>query len=172
VPQEGVAIARRRRVEERFSDVFEQYGSRARQLALPLCGDLEAADDLTQEAFVRLFATFRHLRHPEAAWPYLSKTIVNLGRSRARRAVIERAYLQRQRPPGTVKVDEPFDDRLFAALTMLPYRQRVALVLRFCEDLSEQAVAEVLDTSPKAVNGLVNRALASLRERLGEEPDE
>jgi RNA polymerase sigma factor (sigma-70 family) len=51
------------------------------------------------------------------------------------------------------------------ALARLPHRQRAALVLRYCEDLSEQQTAEVLQTSVKAVKALVTRGLATLRQR-------
>jgi len=45
--------------------------------------------------------------------------------------------------------------------------QRAAVILRYCEDLSEQSTAQVLGSSPKAVRSLVGRAIASLRDELG-----
>jgi RNA polymerase sigma factor (sigma-70 family) len=48
-------------------------------------------------------------------------------------------------------------------LLELPYRQRVAIVLRYCEDLPEAEVADFLGVSPKAVRSLVGRALKTLR---------
>jgi RNA polymerase sigma factor (sigma-70 family) len=137
-------------------------------LALALTGDRELAQDIAQEAFVRFFASFRNLRGDDAAWPYLRKTIINLARSHFRKRAVERLYLDRQSQSLPEQHAYPFDDDLLAALHGLPYRQRVAVVLRFCEDLSEQATAEVLGVSAKAVNGLVNRALRALRERVSE----
>jgi RNA polymerase sigma factor (sigma-70 family) len=156
------------RLEGRFAELFELFGQRARALALTLTGDPELAQDIAQEAFVRLFASFRNLRGPDAAWPYLRKTIINLARSHFRKRALERSYLGRHRPFLPEQQAYPFDDELLGALHSLPYRQRVAVVLRFCEDLSEQATAEVLGVSAKAVNGLVNRALTALRERVTE----
>lgn len=156
------------RLEGRFAELFELFGQRARALAVTLTGDPELAQDIAQEAFVRLFASFHNLRGPDAAWPYLRKTIINLARSHFRKRAVERSYLGRHRRSLPEQQAYPFDDELLAALHSLPYRQRVAVVLRFCEDLSEQATAEVLGVSAKAVNGLVNRALTALRERVTE----
>ena len=63
-------------------------------------------------------------------------------------------------------------DEVHRRLMALPYRQRAALVLRYCEDMSEYEVAETLDTSPKAVRSLVGRGLQTLRqsdERVSDE---
>lgn len=57
-------------------------------------------------------------------------------------------------------------DELLQALQDLPPRQRAAVVLRFCEGLTEHETAEVL-TSTGAVNSLVSRGLGTLRQRMG-----
>jgi DNA-directed RNA polymerase specialized sigma24 family protein len=90
---------------------------------------------------------------------------VNLVHSHFRRSRIERSYLRRARDGLTTDpmVDVILHDDLFQRLQGLPSRQRAAVVLRFCEDLSEEATAEALRTTAKAVNGLVNRGLATLR---------
>jgi RNA polymerase sigma factor (sigma-70 family) len=54
-------------------------------------------------------------------------------------------------------------DELTDALASLPYRQRAALVLRFYDDLSEEAAAVVLGCRPGTVGSLVHRGLAQLK---------
>ena len=54
-------------------------------------------------------------------------------------------------------------DEMHRLLLALPYRQRVAIVLRYCEDLPEAVVADFLGVSAKAVRSLVGRGLATLR---------
>jgi RNA polymerase sigma factor (sigma-70 family) len=145
------------------------------RLGYLLTGNAAEAEDLAQEAFVRLLGRFADLRRPIGKGPstlggavafrtYLMRTVTNLARSRARHAEVERRHQPALAAPASI---EPPDvegrDELLAALAGLPHRQRAALVLRYCEDLSEQQTAEVLDTSVKAVKGLVTRGLAALR---------
>jgi len=70
-------------------------------LAYLITGDRHMAEDLAQEAFVRLAGRFGHLRAPEAFDAYLRKTVVNLCLSHLRRRRVESAYLERERhEPG------------------------------------------------------------------------
>jgi RNA polymerase sigma factor (sigma-70 family) len=67
-------------------------------------------------------------------------------------------------------VDFAERDAMWTALQGLPTRQRAAVVLRYYEDLSERETADVLGCSLGAVNQLVARGIATLRERSeGEE---
>ncbi len=58
---------------------------------------------------------------------------------------------------------------MWHAILGLPPRQRAAIVLRYYEDLSERQAADVLGCSVGALNQLVVRATANLRDRIGEE---
>lgn len=151
----------------RFSDLYAAHGRDAVRLGYLLTGNAADAEDLAQEAFVRLLGRFADLRKPEAFRAYLMRTITNLAKGRARHREVERRHAGAL--AASVREVDPPDlgrrDELGAALQRLPYRQRAALVLRYCEDLSEQQTAEVLDTSVKAVKGLVNRGLTALRDQ-------
>jgi RNA polymerase sigma-70 factor, ECF subfamily len=111
------------------------------------------------------------LRDPSAFDAYLRRTVVNMCRARARRALIERRYARWLAPRETETAISRTEDRdvLWPALRDLPHRQRAALVLRYYEDLSEEQVADAMRCSPRAVNALVSRAMAALRERILEE---
>lgn len=148
----------------RFEDLYAAHGRDAVRLGYLLTGNAAEAEDLAQEAFVRLLGRFTDLRRPEVFRTYLMRTVTNLARSRFRRAEVERRHLHELVAPASVEAPEiEARDELVGALAGLPHRQRAALVLRYCEDLSEQQTAEVLDTSVKAVKGLVTRGLAALR---------
>lgn len=156
----------------RAADLYQQHAANAVQLAYLLTGNRHLAEDLAQDAFVRLFGRFQELRKPEAFAFYLRRTIVNLSRDHFRRLQRERALLRRQ--PGDAKDDDQLSrvdarDELLQALQTLPPRQRAAVVLRFCESLSEHEAAEVLETSVGAVNSLVSRGLTTLRRQVRSE---
>ncbi len=156
----------------RLEDLYVRNAPAALRLAYFLTGNRELAEDLVQEAFVRVAGRFRHLRVPDAFDAYLRRTIVNLYTSQLRRTKLERAYVARHGAEPAI-APEPSDpaarDELWRALHTLPERQRAAIVLRFYEDLSEHESAEILHCSPGALNQLVVRGMASLREQIGED---
>jgi RNA polymerase sigma factor (sigma-70 family) len=161
------------RLRTQVGDLFARYGREMTELAYLMTGDLHLAQDIAQEAFVRLFGRFGHVRNPDAVHAYLRKTVVNIARSHFRRRRSERAYLRRVAGDTLRGVDSDvhsLDDDTFALLQGLPPKQRAALILRFYFDLSEHQTAEILDVTSKAVNGLVTRGLNSVRERY--RPDE
>jgi RNA polymerase sigma factor (sigma-70 family) len=155
--------ARRARIE----DLYSAHGRDATHLAYLLTGSRAEAEDLAQEAFVRLLGKFGDLRNPDAFRSYLFRTVVNLSKGGHRRRATEQRYQARVAAMSTTTVtgDVDIHDDLWRALAELPERQRVALVLRYCEDLSLQQTAEVMRTSAKAVKSLVTRGLAALREQ-------
>jgi RNA polymerase sigma factor (sigma-70 family) len=162
--QRGLAIEDRLR--RQLEELFALHGRDVTEFAYFMTGDPELAQDIAQEAFVRLFGRFGHLRNPEATHAYLRQTVVNLSRSHFRKRRTERAYVQREgslRAADLDRTTEP-DDALWL-LQDLPAKQRAALILRYYFDLSEHQTAEVLRVTSKAVNGLVTRALHALRER-------
>jgi RNA polymerase sigma-70 factor (sigma-E family) len=150
-----------------LAELYERHIGPAEALAFLLTRDRAAAEDLAQEAFVKLAGRLRHLRNPEAFGAYLRRTVVNLCRAHFRRLRFERDYLRRQPLPSSVAVAEEPRDEVARALATLPYRQRAAIVLRYYEDLSEEQTAEAMETSPRAVNSLVSRGMAALRDELG-----
>lgn len=158
------------RVAGGLDELYVRHAPAALRLAYFLAGERELAQDLVQEAFVRVVGRFRHLRMPDAFDAYLRRTIVNLFTSHLRRQRLERAHLARERGvPRTAEAqDDPADrDEVWRAVQALPERQRAAIVLRFYEDLSEHETADVMGCSPGAVNSLVARAMATLRIQMG-----
>lgn len=155
----------------RLEKLFLRHAESAGRLAFLLTGDRDVAEDLVQDAFVRLAGRFVHLRDEQAFPAYLNRTIVNLARSRLRRSRVERAYLQAQRAPSPAigGFDAEDTDRLATALRGLPERQRSAVVLRFYLDLSVEGTAEIMRCRPGTVKALVFKGLANLRDVIGDE---
>ena len=156
----------------RLGDLYLRHADDAVRLAYLLTGDRALAEDLVQDAFVKLAGRLVHLRDPGAFDAYLRRTVVNLSRSHFRRKKVERAYVERAGRAARAQVgtgsDRPIEDReeLWRALGRLSQRQRAAIVLRFYEDLSEQRVAELLRCRPGTVKSLVSRGLETLRNEI------
>jgi RNA polymerase sigma-70 factor (sigma-E family) len=154
-----------------LAELYERHAPAASRLAYLLTGDRAFAEDLVQEAFVRVVGRFRHLRVPDAFDAYLRRTVVNLHTSHLRRRRLERAYLEREGrvPTETAMPDVGAREDLWRAVLALPPRQRAAIVLRFYEDLSERETADALGCSTAAAKSLVARAMQTLRARIESE---
>jgi RNA polymerase sigma-70 factor (sigma-E family) len=156
----------------RIGELYLRHADAAARLAYLLTGDRALAEDITQDAFVRLAGRLVHIRDPEAFQAYLRRTVVNLSHSYFRHKRVERSYLERARNaplPVAAGPGEAVGEReeLWAALGRLSERQRAAIVLRFYEDLSEGQVAEILGCRPGTVKSLVSRGLEAMRDEIG-----
>ena len=156
---------------DRLGVLYEAHAADALRLAYLLTGDRMAAQDLVQDAFVKVAGRLTHLRRQEAFGAYLRVTVVNLARMRGRRLKVERDYLERHRS----ELREPHRDpdvaaaeSLRLALSRLPFKQRAAIVLRFFDDVPDEISAQVLGCRQATVRSLIHRGLESLRSDLGD----
>ena len=162
-------IVREARIEEStrraaFEDLYRAHVGEARRVAYLSVGDIAHAEDIVQEAFIRVLGRFGDIRKPAAFKTYLLRTVVSLSKNHFRRRSLERHHPHM--PPAPVGAPVEPDDELLNALRKLPYRQRTAVVLRYCQDLSENETAQILHTSTKAVQSLVRRGLATLKKEV------
>ena len=157
----------------KLAEFYAAQADSTKRLAFLLTGDNELAEDITQDAFVKIAGRIGGLRNQNASAAYLRQTVVNLSRSHFRRKRVERAYLQREASRPRSESVEGRDvveaDALWNELQRLAYRQRCAVVLRYYDDLSEQQTAEILNCSVGAVKALTNRAMEQLRANVGSE---
>jgi RNA polymerase sigma-70 factor (sigma-E family) len=143
-----------------FSTVYrEEYPGLVR-LAYLILGSREQAEEVVQDAFVRLHDRWQRIDNPAA---YLRTSVVNGCRDVRRRLVRYRA-----REPRLAVKPETWDtpDELADVLATLPVRQRSALVLRYYAGLSEAEIALALGVRPGTVKSSIHRGLARLRQEL------
>ena len=149
---------------KRLEDLYAAEYPSVLRLAVLLTGERDAAEDVAQDAFVRLFERFQDRKEPDAVGAYLRRIVVNLSRSRIRRFVHERRKNERVARLPDGPGPDPATPALTRALLMkLPVRQRAALYLRYYEGRSERETAEALGCSIGAVKSLVLRATRALR---------
>lgn len=161
-----VGVGQVRAEWSRLSELYLRHAHDGVRLAYLITGDRALAEDLVQDAFVRLAGRLVHLRDPSGFEAYLRRTIVNLANAYFRRRKVERRYVERQaglRHERSFEADIPTQQAIRAALLALPTRQRTAIVLRFYEDLSEAQTAEVMRCRPGTVKSLVSRGMEKLR---------
>lgn len=104
-----------------LEELYRRHVDDALGLAYLLTGDRSLAEDLVQDAVVRVLGRFHDLRNRDAFWRYLRRTLVNLANSHFRRRQVERAWIERQRPEPAAPAGPDLEerDRLLAALMAL-----------------------------------------------------
>ena len=146
----------------------EQYGELV-GLARLLCDDRGAAEEIVQEAFVRLHLNRWRIRQPDKALAYVRSTVLNLSRGRLRRLQVARRHestATRNADPGDETVASDARRHVVDALRQLPTRQRECMVLRYYAGLSEREIAESLGIAAGSVKSHIHRARATLAETL------
>jgi RNA polymerase sigma-70 factor (sigma-E family) len=130
------------------------------RLAFLILGSREQAEEVVQDAFVRLHGRWRRVDNPGG---YLRTSVVNGCRDARRRLVRYRA-----REPRLAVRAETYDtpDELSDALATLPVRQRAVLVLRFYGGMNEAEIAATLGIRPGTVKSSLHRGLERLRREL------
>ena len=129
-----------------------------------LLGNGASAEDVVQEAFCRVYRRLPVLHQPDLALFYVRTTILNLTRSRARRArLAQRKVLFSGVPEFGTNTNSDISIDLLSMLKVLPRRQREAIVLRHYVDLSEAETAKVMRVRTGSVKGYAGRGIATLR---------
>lgn len=146
-----------------FRAVYEAHYPSLVRLAYLTTGNLPAAEDVAQDAFVEWYRRRDQVREPV---PYLRRAVVSRCTSWIRRRQLERrhaAAVDEAAGPAPVDVEAT---AVRTALSRLNARQRAAVFLRYYLDLPESEIAAVLDCRPGTVKSLLHRALTTLKEEL------
>lgn len=157
-----------------WSQLVAQHGDRVYRLAYRLCGNAHDAEDITQEAFIRVFRSLDRYK-PGTFEGWMHRIVTNLFLDSARRrarirfeALPEDAERVpgRERSPEQVLAEETFDPVLQRALANLSPEFRAAVVLSDIEDLSYEEVGRILGVKMGTVRSRIHRGRAALRAEL------
>lgn len=157
--------------------LVERQAPRLLSLARRMLGDAAEAEDVAQEAMLRLWRAAASWRPGEAkagTWLYRVASNLCLDRLRRRRPTGELPEDAADGRPSTL-ADMARADRaaaLDAALAELPERQRLAIVLRHIEERGNPEIAETLGVSVEAVESLLARGRRALAARLAPRREE
>jgi RNA polymerase sigma-70 factor (sigma-E family) len=149
-----------------------QYSSLVRLAAMVL-DDPHLAEDVVQDAYLRVAARHYRLRDPGKALAYLRQTVVNLGRNSLRRRLIARRHEASSFPAAASAEDEAIgrfeQQAIIRGLRALPRRHREVLVLRFYLECSVEETAELLGLSTGSVKAYASRGSKQLKALVQEE---
>jgi RNA polymerase sigma-70 factor (sigma-E family) len=155
-----------------FTAYLEARQARLLRTAYLLTGDQHQAEDLLQTSLAKLYLAWDRVRDRESVDAYVRRIMVNENNSLWRRGW-RRRELTTDVVPETAAFHDSYDEgtgaAVWAVVQTLPRKARAVVVLRYYEQLTEAETAEVLGISVGTVKSQCSRALATLRERIGEE---
>jgi RNA polymerase sigma-70 factor (sigma-E family) len=159
------------RGDEEFVRFVEDSSARLRRAAYLLTGDRHRAEEATQAALVRTYASWSRVRRQDA-YAYTRAVLVNQVIDAWRRPLREYAAAELPEPPDGQDVANEVARRRWVidALSTLTPRERAVVVLRYFFDLAEAQVAGELSISLGTVKSTASRALAKLRITGAETP--
>ena len=152
-------------LQQGFQDFYQNQWSATVRLTRLLTSRTDLAEDLAQDAFVRVYRYTLHSERPiDNPAALLRTTTVNVCRSWH----VSQQRLQHHlaRHGASPDVLTEWERELDHSLARLPYDQRAVIVLRFWLGLNETQIAGTLGCRPGTVKSRLSRALRALRKDL------
>ena len=150
--------------------LFFEHGEGLVRLVRLFVDDRNAAEDLVQEAFIRLGRAAHRIQDPSKSAAYLRSIALNLARDHNRRGLM------------SLRHQLPFDDAVSSvedvvvlredqqavvdALRGLPHRQRDCLILRYYDELGVDAIADLLGISRNSVKTHLTRGVRAMERAM------
>ncbi len=160
-----------------FSEIYDENFEIIIRIAFRFTGDLEAAEDLCQDAFIKYFEKYGERHNPEQAVFFLIKIVKNLSINHEKRKKIEyrvfnqyknegRSYENESGLADLVKKEQISD--IQKALLLIPYKYRLPLILKEYEQLNYNEISKVINSSVSNVKILIHRAKKIFKEKIKE----
>ncbi len=162
-----------------LAPLMERHHRRIYRVAVGYLRDADLALDVVQETFVKAFQNAARWDGRSEVAPWLTRIAVNQAideyrKGRRRRANEEpmaegdhsETLAAFEAGPDRRLLGREIGERIDAALAGLPARQRAVFVLRHCEEMTLEEIADSLGMNLGTVKSALHRAVRALRTRL------
>lgn len=153
-----------------FDELVERHRIWAMNMLYRMVGNTQDAEDLTQDAFMRVYAARNRYRPDAKFTTWFNRILVNLALNHRRRRPMVRLddsyYPSDVAAPDDKIAENETIGRIWDEMRNLPDRQRVALVLTRIEGMSYAEAADAMGVSIESVRALISRARETLRIKL------
>jgi len=136
-----------------------------------LTRDRAEAEDLMQDAFLKVWERWGHVRSLDDPTGYLYRTAMNLYRKRLRRAAVALRHAIHPRPSRQPLDEVESRDVVLRALSTLSPRQRMSLVLTDLLGYTSEEAGRLMGVKPTTVRVLVSQGRSALRTSMGDDSD-
>jgi RNA polymerase sigma-70 factor, ECF subfamily len=158
--------------ESAFRALVVRHIDRAYAIALRIVGNAADAEDVVQDTMLKVWThrgQWQHGRAKFSTWLYrvVSNRCIDLHRKPRTENVDAVPEVADKQPDASSVIERnEMTDLLEAAMQRLPEQQRIAVIFSYHENMSNGDIAEVMDTTVSAVESLLKRGRAQLRELL------
>lgn len=169
--------------EEAFQILVSRYRPRIINLITRFVGDVDRAEDIAQEVFIRVYRNRERYRKSGKFSTWIFTIAANLAKNEIRRKVRHRRVvsMDEEKEPGTSLAStlsdrgpgpgqtlerKELENLILNAIEALPERYRLALVLRDLEGLAYEEVSRVLGIPGGTVRSRINRARLMVKDKL------
>jgi RNA polymerase sigma-70 factor (sigma-E family) len=159
---------------DQVTALYQAHALGLLRLAVIMLGERQAAEDVIQDAFLGLFRRWDSLDDPERALAYVRSSVFNGCRSVLRKRARNRQFVlidpDVESAEARVVLGEEYREVL-VALRRLPDRQREAVALRYCLDMSVDDVARAMGVTEGTVKSATSRGIAAISRLLKGDPE-
>jgi len=157
-----------------FGSLVRRHQQAAVRIAAVALGSADGAEDVTQDAFVKVHRSIGRFRQDQPFEPWLYRIVTNTARNRIRTESRQRKLRLRSAALAVVDDSGPAETaahladrhRLLDAINRLPTADRLVLTYRWYAELSEAEIATAMDCRRGTVKSRLNRAMNRLRAEL------
>ncbi|MBK8504627.1 MAG: sigma-70 family RNA polymerase sigma factor [Saprospiraceae bacterium] len=160
--------------QQAFAELYKLYSDKVYNTALSYAQNKEDAEEITQDVFTKIYRKASKFKGQSSVSTWVYRITVNTSlnkiKSKKKFSFLQWGNSDIDKPdfehPGILLEKRESSKILFRAIDSLPDSQKTAFILSFVEELPRQEVADVMETSLKATESLLQRAKANLREKL------
>ncbi len=155
--------------KDAFEVLFDRYAKRLVTYVQGQIADINVAEDLVQEAFLRAYESLPECEQPEKFWQWLvgiarNRILVWISKSKQMRFVdeIKPELLPKLHPPLDVDQEE-WTAAMEKAMAALPAKFRAIILMRFYEGMSCAEIADTLNMQVNTITKLLSRAYEQIK---------
>ena len=151
-----------------FDHIVHQHSSMVYSIAFHFLRDHGHAEDISQEAFLRLSRNLTKIKSEKHLAMWLRRVTAHLCIDEQRKFVKRFTQLESIPEPISDHTESDFlaSERLHSIIAELPKQSRMALILRYTEELQPSEIAEILNEPINTIKSRLQRTLVALRQKL------
>lgn len=159
--------------EQAIAILYNLYAEKIYNTALNYTEKVEDAEEITQDVFMKIYKSAATFKGNSSVNTWIYRIVVNTSLNylkKKNRFTFLKYILPNQsidfEHPGVILENKENAAALYKAMDCLSNNQKTAFILSYLEELPRQEVADIMETSLKAVESLLQRAKKNMRSEL------